>query len=54
MAETGRPILKKRQVERVRVEKRQQKFVKSYLNMEKAKTNGCKEKYRKYQHLRDA
>lgn len=54
MAETGRRNVKKRRVEQCGVEKRRQKFVKSYLNMEKAKTNECKEKYLEYRHLRDA
>ena len=43
-----------RRVERCDIEKGQRKFMKSYLNMEKAKANGYKEKYQKYQHLRDA
>ena len=54
MADTSRRIVKKTRVEWSEAEKRQQKFVKSYLNMEKEKTNGCKEKYMEYQHLQDA
>ncbi len=46
--------MKERQVERCDVEKGQLRFVKSYLNMEKAKANGYKEKYPKYQNLRGA
>jgi hypothetical protein len=46
--------MKERQVEWCGVEKGQRKFMKSYLNMEKTKTNGCKEKYPKYQHLQGA